>query len=537
MYGGFIAFVLGLCFWFLALNEIDPDLWGHVLYGRMHLALGSLMRTEPLSWTATGHVWINHELLAEVIMGLAHSMAGGTGIFLLKFTVGVLALAAAILMASARMASHRFFVWFVVGLGVQDYAFGLAARPQIFSLLGMVCLLYLMRSLAAGRWWAVALLPVLSCGWINTHGGVLLGLVLLLVAAVVSWIQRGGQRWVLAARYLDPVDSAQAMRWTMGAVLYGAGMLVNPYGLELPVWLVESVRYTRPQITEWNPMSLNESRILFFAMALLYLPAFFFSGNQKRKLWEFALGFVLCVAALRHERHVSLFALYSMATLPGYLAAVFDSYHGRFGSILYGLRFQAVQWSVGLVGVVLAMGLAYQTLTQNRGAVLEILVPRNEYPVQAVEFINGRGLGGNLLVFFDWGQMALWEMPQCAVSFDGRLDTCYPRDLIEDHWKLYWDDSENLELQMLDIEKADLALLPTNTFGASRLARHEAWRVIYSDSLATVLVNLRSNRVDQAPNPVVIGDESALQGFECFPDQLELERILARAKKALDRTS
>jgi hypothetical protein len=69
---------------------------------------------------------------------------------------------------------------------------------------------------------------------------------------------------------------------------------------------------------------------------------------------------------------------------------------------------------------------------------------------------------------------------------DGRWETCYPRDLIPEHWKFYND--EPVDAKILDVSKADLALLPRNLAGAAALSRKPGWEAVYYDALAVVLV-------------------------------------------------
>ena len=66
-----LAVVLFAVFHF-AENTADPDLWGHVLFGQRMLNQSSIDTVEPFSWTAAGHPWINHEVLAEIALGSAH---------------------------------------------------------------------------------------------------------------------------------------------------------------------------------------------------------------------------------------------------------------------------------------------------------------------------------------------------------------------------------------------------------------------------------------------------------------------------------
>ena len=67
-------------------TKADPDLWGHLRFGLDMLADGSLHATDP-DLFSSDRVWINHEWLAELLMALAYSLAGPTGLALLKLAV------------------------------------------------------------------------------------------------------------------------------------------------------------------------------------------------------------------------------------------------------------------------------------------------------------------------------------------------------------------------------------------------------------------------------------------------------------------
>ncbi len=62
----------------------DPDLWGHLRFGQAVISAGHLVRTDPYSYTAFGHPWLNHEWLTEVIMGALYNFVGVFGLKLMK---------------------------------------------------------------------------------------------------------------------------------------------------------------------------------------------------------------------------------------------------------------------------------------------------------------------------------------------------------------------------------------------------------------------------------------------------------------------
>ena len=72
----------------LSLNVADPDLWGHVQYGRDAIAHG-LPATTTYSYVAKGYPWINHEIVAEYALAIIADGLGGPGLLIIKCLLGV----------------------------------------------------------------------------------------------------------------------------------------------------------------------------------------------------------------------------------------------------------------------------------------------------------------------------------------------------------------------------------------------------------------------------------------------------------------
>jgi hypothetical protein len=78
---------------------------------------------------------------------------------------------------------------------------------------------------------------------------------------------------------------------------------------------------------------------------------------------------------------------------------------------------------------------------------LAIVIPRatsvrmasGMVPDSAVgRFVQARGLKGNMLTWFDWGEYALWHFgPDLKVSMDGRRETVYSAAVIDAHLRFY----------------------------------------------------------------------------------------------------
>jgi hypothetical protein len=153
-------------------------------------------------------------------------------------------------------------------------------------------------------------------------------------------------------------------------------------------------------------------------------------------------------------------------------------------------------------------------------------VPRAQYPTAATDFIRAHGIKGNALVFFDWGDMMISQLPGCSPSIDGRLDTCYSRRLIAEQWKLY--NGEPVDQTVLPIDQADFALLPSRLAGTVALRDRPGWKLVYFDNTAAVLVRQPERFAALAELQVAVqGTPEASMGRAAFPGVL----VSAREQK------
>jgi hypothetical protein len=478
-----------LCAWVLALavyqfseNTADPDLWGHVVFGRQMLKTGIIERTEAYSWTAAGQPFVNHEYGADLILGGTHLLAGGMGLLLLKMGVGLLAFLLAFKVGSKSLTWPACAIaWVVAAVAVVEISFGFAARPQIFTGLGLVLLLVLLRRIHEGslRWALV--LPPLFAVWINIHGGVLAGVGLLLLATGVTTVEWGYKRSSAASTVTGYTVLALVLS-SLGVI---AALFCNPWGAALPAWLVKSVLWFRPEIQEWNPTPFGwDHATLFFLIAA---SAFAWAASRRpRVFWELAVCGAFAVLALRSVRNAPLFGLVALALIPEHLADAAKRFQDQFARLAELGRQVIVQQIAIALLIVTGAGMAIATFTLHKNDPLTMEVPRSRYPVAAVEFMRTHQLKGNLLVFFDWGDFAIFHLPDCPPSIDGRLDACYSRALIAAHWKFY--NGETVDQSALPIDQADFALLPPKLAAVESLRLRPGWQIVYSDETAAILV-------------------------------------------------
>jgi hypothetical protein len=87
--------------------------------------------------------------------------------------------------------------------------------------------------------------------------------------------------------------------------------------------------------------------------------------------------------------------------------------------------------------------------------------------------------------------------------------------LIAAHWKFY--NAESFDEKVLNVDRADLALLPAKLAGAAALAKRPGWQAVYFDDVAVVLARdpSRFSRLAGFKLPVE-GSKEAARGREAF---------------------
>ena len=519
----FCAAVLLLAVFQFSENTADLDLWGHLVYGQHMLHSGAIPKTDIYSWTAQGQPWINHEWIAEIILAIFYTAWGGPGILLLKMVVGLAAFAVCLRLGAQSLSwPARFMAWALAALAVVEISYGFAARPQIFTALFLSLELQWLQQIHSGqRLWLLAL-PGLFLAWINTHGGVLAGFGLLGLAAGATTLQSlWNPTWSRSGRTVG-AETAVGRTWRTVLVLWlavivsGVAMLCNPWGTGLIRWLIGSVLWPRPQIAEWNPPPLNGEHAAFFIVLALAVFSWAFT-RRKRAWWELAVCVAFAYLSLRAVRNTPLFCLVALALVPPHLASALARFRQHFEHLEdLGRRADFQKFATGLLAFI-SIGIGVATFTLHKEHPLTMEVPRSEYPTGAVDFLREHQLHGRMLTFFDWGEMVIFDLPGCPPSMDGRLDTCYSRELIDAHWKFY--NGEPFDGNVLDVDQADLALLPANLAGTAALAQRPGWKVIYHDDLAALLVRDvgRFPELNSLSLPVA-GSKSAVLGRAPFPN-------------------
>ncbi|MCG6537892.1 MAG: hypothetical protein L7F78_25030, partial [Syntrophales bacterium LBB04] len=117
---------------------------------------------------------------------------------------------------------------------------------------------------------------------------------------------------------------------------------------------------------------------------------------------------------------------------------------------------------------------------------------------EAVSFLVKNGLEGRILCFFDWGEyLTFRRYPGSKVSFDGRLETIYPPEIIK----------ENLDFtfgregwrKLLVEHPPDLVMVKPELRSFTLMKEEKDWSLLYRDEVCAIFQRAGPVRRFQEP--------------------------------------
>ena len=467
-----------LCAGYFAVPLWDSDFWWHIASGReiLHNGIPSVdpFGVFPATDAVRNDTVLKGQWLGQVVLYLLFDAGGVNAVIAFRVAV-LMSCLALVWWRCQRHQVNPLALWLVLVLtAVGMDGFG-GERPQLLSFL-FAALFFAVIDIAERRkdklrW--LALLPLIAVLWANSHGGILLAVVLLGL-------------WSSFKLFDAECGRREKIGWwaATGAVLLAT--LATPNGLQTYLYLLDLQGSTLQARTSeyisafqlytlgyWWPQFWV---VVFYSVTLL---AVFRLARQRR--WRLlALTVFLAAIAISSFRYF----MFLLIIAAPYIALGLDDILKLPASLAQRyMRPAHLLLSVVLAGLLVA-GIVSDRLF--RGGVLQ-----GVYPVAIADFVSTNKLQGRAFNNLEWGGYLLWRLaPQVRLFIDGRmLDEArfppYTHMLWATPQGKQWFEKENFQLVMMPYHgRYDPQRYPLIDY----LLQRPDWRLVYRDTHGVVFV-------------------------------------------------
>ncbi len=451
-------------------NPADPDLWHRLALGEFLCQHGHFPLGDQFSYLADYEKIADHEWGSAVLFYGLYKWAGLDVFVAVKLATLTLTMVfivwAGLYGRRPTLLTTAFYALVLLTLLP---SFQSTVRCMTFTHLFFALWLYWFQAERHGRVVPIYFYLITMLVWANLHGGFAMGLMWLAVVGLVELIFGGD--------------------WKKWAIRFGACSLVsliNPFGLQLWISTSRALLTHRTGFHEWEPVSWWPDVISYPGYKLLLpgilvalaLQLYHRGWTRMDRPIVVLIGFVVALS-LTSARHTSLFAAVVGALAPGLFVRDFDDEETtdplqRLGAM-----------ALGTVLVIVPLFSAFVVLP---GTGFNLEYPRISSPRDAVDFLKIHQVRGNLLVPFNYGSYALWELRgQMRVSMDGRYDLVYRPETyrrVDDFFYTRGQDWAGL----LTSPAPNAILIPIEDPVFARLQSNSVWKEAWHDDTDAVFL-------------------------------------------------
>ncbi|MFZ0657794.1 MAG: hypothetical protein WAM05_03705 [Candidatus Binataceae bacterium] len=479
----------------------DPDLWWHLRSGQEILRLGHPVFHDPYSYSAPGHLWLNHEWLADAILAAFYNLLGVFGLKLLKLccTGATVLMMAAALSETGATTVTQLALLILATIAIEPQ---MQFRPQMFTFALMSAMVALFaRDIyrRGGKLWIA--IPILAL-WANLHGGFLMGIVALAIYAGVSglqdcWAEQGTRRGLmLSAIWVGALAATLATPYGLGTWNLLAHALANPY--------------TRSTLADWKPIThaiasagFSPVALMNYAAAIaivLGLGVLCILRPAAIDLPLVAIAATMAAAGYMSVRNLPLAVITAIVPLAYHLSLGADR---RVGFSVHAISTEARPNLFGQSGLaLLTLYVLFAT-----GFFSRTLRFDEPYPNGALAFMDQHHLEGNILCSYGWGGYLIFHAgPQTRLFIDPRFDTVYPMSVIGDYLAFHYDQPG--ATNALDRYPTSYVLIKPTLPAAGLMDSLPGWKLVYRDK-DSLLYARASTAASSIPGVPVSGGSRA----------------------------
>ncbi|MCU7873411.1 MAG: hypothetical protein KZQ91_11765 [Candidatus Thiodiazotropha sp. (ex Lucinoma borealis)] len=274
------------------------DIWWHMVLGREHLNSGSLIIDHSVfTWSPATSYHAYSSWLSDIVLYLIHEVAGTSGLLIVRYAIFFSMLMLTLHYAVKRGVANNPITWLIILTGFGICLPSSTVKPELFSLhfmLLVIWLYYYLRASGEGAWRLAYFFPLIILVWANIHGAFFLSA--LFFAATIF-----GELLNVRFNPDQAMPSRLRKHYFFAMLLCVPAILVNPYGIDLPLTIIELIfnegtQYYN-QISAYQPTYIfNDPPYYLLDYMIIAMILFVVLLWQKMKLrqtdWVVILSFV-----------------------------------------------------------------------------------------------------------------------------------------------------------------------------------------------------------------------------------------------------
>jgi hypothetical protein len=472
----------------------------HIRTGELILKSSAIPRTDPFSLSMKGCPWFAWEWLYDTVVGGIFQRAGLNGVVV--FTAALIATTIFLLFRELRRQEAGLVTTMVfVVLTLWAAAIHMDARPHVVSwLLTLIWWRVLERAREGSSvrlvWW----LPALMLVWVNTHGGFLVGFVLIGIYLVDALWQVWRRR------------ETSARRWLVALATTGAASalvtLINPYGYRLHVHIVRYLGdpFLMQHIDEFRSPNFHGIAERCFLVLLALVIGGMMGCPEPLRLRDVLTVVFAAWSGFYAARNLPISAILLLVTGGKYFAQVVREWLGHRDQNSIWTRWAATTSRLGAMderlhghvwafaAVALAAWIAAKGGIMAGSHVMDASFPAEMFPVRAVDFLEAGGERAAVYTPDQWGSYLIFRR--------------YPGVLVDDRHDMYGDDFFRRHIAIVNarpgwetslaVVNANLVLVQSKSTLAGALEVAPGWTVRYRDPVAVLFAH-EAETVTQSP--------------------------------------
>lgn len=448
--------------------------WGwHFRYGEYLLKTGHIMTADIWTWTMQGYHWVNHSWLYDPIAYLIFKYSSFTGMTLAG---------AAITFAAFYISIKRFklsfwqkgilaYFYFQLTSGV----FWQGLRSQLFGVLFIAVLLWLIeKTLNKSKKYAL-LLPPLFLLWANLHGSFVIGLSIL-------GLYTAGE--IIAYLFSKKTKTEKGLFINPGlvylsllSILAIAATFINPFTYRV---YTEALKHFSnpllPYILEWTPAQFPSYFYNVFLAYSAFLVFVLIKRHTIKDLPYFLISVFYFYMAAKARRYNADFMI---ATLP-YAALCLKSLNLNFEKFKTTYFVSIICTLIALEQVIPTKVSDQKILNYNSDAFCSLGPGCSEKVTNYLIDHPPQGKGFN---FYDWGGYLIGRGFGAKLFIDGRMHLWRDKSRLEPFYA-YQQMMYEGNWDMFNSYGFDWVLIPPGTNLAAKIRENKdlgTWKEVYRD--------------------------------------------------------